>query len=198
MRHRKSGRQLNRNSSHRRADFRNMSASLIEHEVIRTTLPKARELRRYIEPLITLARQDNVANRRLAFARLRNDDAVGKLFFDLGVRFRNRNGGYLSILKDGVRTGDKAPMAAVQLLDRPERIDTAFYARQRRFAGTVQPPASPDVAEVSAPVVPTPAEGDQSTDRDESQKGWLSRIFTGKKNKKTDSESDEDSGKNKS
>ena len=120
MRHRKSGRQLNRNSSHRKAMFKNMATSLFDHEVIRTTLPKAKELRRVAEPLITLAKTDSVANRRLAFARLRDSDMVAKLFNELGKRYENRPGGYLRILKCGLRTGDKAPMAIVELVDRPE------------------------------------------------------------------------------
>ena len=119
MRHRKSGRKLNRNSSHRKAMFKNMAASLVEHEVIKTTLPKAKELRRVAEPLITLAKEDSVANRRLAFDRLRNKAAVGKLFTDLGPRFKERPGGYLRIIKCGFRHGDNAPMAYVELLDRP-------------------------------------------------------------------------------
>jgi large subunit ribosomal protein L17 len=119
MRHRKAGRQLNRNSSHRKAMFKNMTASLIEHELIKTTLPKAKELRRVAEPLITMAKQDNVARRRQAFARLRDDAAVGKLFSELGPRYRERNGGYLRILKCGFRPGDRAPMAFVELVDRP-------------------------------------------------------------------------------
>ena len=118
MRHRHSGRQLNRNSSHRKAMFRNMSISLVEHELIKTTLPKAKELRRVIEPLITLAKKDTVANRRLAFSRLNSKDAVGKLFSDLGPRYEERPGGYVRILKCGYRTGDKAPMAYVELVDR--------------------------------------------------------------------------------
>ena len=120
MRHRKSGRKLGRNSAHRKAMFRNMAASLFRHETIRTTLPKAKELRRVAEPLITLAKQDGTARRRLAFARLRDDVAVGKLFDELGPRFRDRPGGYLRILKIGYRAGDAAPMAVVQLLDQPE------------------------------------------------------------------------------
>lgn len=120
MRHRNAGRRLNRNSSHRQAMFRNMAVSLVEHEYIKTTLPKAKELRRVAEPLITLAKTDSVANRRLAFARLRSDFAVGKLFTDLGPRFQTRPGGYLRILKCGFRDGDKAPMALVMLVDRPE------------------------------------------------------------------------------
>ncbi|GAA4351185.1 50S ribosomal protein L17 [Kangiella taiwanensis] len=119
MRHQKSGRKLNRNSSHRKAMFRNMTASLIEHELIRTTLPKAKELRRVAEPLITLAKKDTVANRRLAFARIRSNEAVAKLFSELGVRYQDRPGGYLRILKCGNRPGDNAPMAYVELVDRP-------------------------------------------------------------------------------
>lgn len=119
MRHRHSGRQLNRNSSHRKAMFRNMATSLVEHEVIKTTLAKAKELRSVAEPLITLAKQDSVANRRLAFDRLRDKAAVGKLFTELGPRYQDRPGGYLRILKCGLRPGDKAPMAYVELVDRP-------------------------------------------------------------------------------
>lgn len=119
MRHRKSGRKLNRTSSHRKAMFKNMAASLVEHEVIKTTLPKAKELRRVAEPLITLAKEDSVANRRLAFDRLRNKAAVGKLFTDLGPRFKERPGGYIRIIKCGFRHGDNAPIAYVELLDRP-------------------------------------------------------------------------------
>ena len=118
MRHRNSGRQLNRNSSHRKAMFRNMTVSLVEHEVIRTTLPKAKELRRFAEPLITLAKSDT-ANRRLAFSRTRSKDAVGKLFVELGPRYIERPGGYIRILKCGFRSGDNAPMAYVELVDRP-------------------------------------------------------------------------------
>jgi large subunit ribosomal protein L17 len=119
MRHRKTGRRLGRTSSHRKAMFRNMAASLLRHETIRTTLPKAKELRRVVEPLITLAREDGVANRRLAFDRLRDKEVVGKLFQDLGPRFRNRPGGYLRILKLGPRAGDASPMAIVQLVEGP-------------------------------------------------------------------------------
>ncbi|HEY4146834.1 50S ribosomal protein L17 [Pinirhizobacter sp.] len=120
MRHQKSGRKLNRTSSHREAMFRNMASSLVKHELIRTTLPKAKELRRVAEPLITLAKNDGVANRRLAFARLRDKQAVGKLFVELGPRYRERAGGYLRILKCGFRPGDNAPMAYVELVDRPQ------------------------------------------------------------------------------
>lgn len=119
MRHRHSGRQLNRNSSHRKAMFRNMTVSLVEHELIKTTVAKAKELRGYAEPLITLAKNDSVANRRLAFDRTRSKEAVGKLFTELGPRYQERPGGYIRILKCGYRTGDKAPMAFVELVDRP-------------------------------------------------------------------------------
>ncbi|MCC5812482.1 MAG: 50S ribosomal protein L17 [Ectothiorhodospiraceae bacterium] len=122
MRHRKSGRKLNRNSSHRQAMFRNMAASLFEHEAIKTTLPKAKELRRVAEPLITMAKEDSVANRRLAFSRLRDKAAVGKLFQELGPRYQARPGGYLRILKCGFRAGDNAPMAFVELVDRPQPV----------------------------------------------------------------------------
>lgn len=125
MRHRRSGRKLGRNSAHRRAMYRNMAASLLTHETITTTLPKAKELRRVVEPLITLAKQDGVARRRLAFARLRDDVAVGKLFGEIGPRFKGRPGGYLRILKKGYRAGDAAPMALVQLLDQPDAPETS-------------------------------------------------------------------------
>ncbi len=119
MRHRKSGRQLNRNSSHRKAMFRNMAVSLMQHEMIKTTLAKAKELRRVAEPLITMAKTDSVAKRRLAFSRLRDRDVVTKLFNELGPRYKERPGGYLRILKCGFRSGDKAPMAIVELMGRP-------------------------------------------------------------------------------
>ncbi len=126
MRHRKSGRQLNRNSSHRKAMFSNMASSLVRHELIKTTLPKAKELRRVIEPLITLAKTDSVANRRLAFARTRDNEVVAKLFNELGPRFAQRPGGYTRIMKCGFRTGDKAPpMAYIELVDRPETQEAA-------------------------------------------------------------------------
>lgn len=118
MRHRNSGVKLGRNSSHRKAMFQNMAISLFEHELIKTTLPKAMELRRVAEPLITLAKVDSVANRRLAFARTRNKEAVGKLFTVLGPRYKNRSGGYLRVLKCGFRAGDNAPMAYVELVER--------------------------------------------------------------------------------
>ena len=123
MRHRKSGRHLNRTSAHREAMFRNMSASLFRHELIRTTLPKAKELRRVAEPLITLAKEDSLHHRRLAFSRLRDRDMVTKLFKELGPRFKDRPGGYLRILKAGYRAGDGAPLAVVELVDRPEAAE---------------------------------------------------------------------------
>jgi large subunit ribosomal protein L17 len=119
MRHRKSGRHFNRTSAHRQAMFKNMAVSLFEHEIIKTTLPKAKELRRVAEPLITLAKVDSVANRRLAFARTRSKEVVGKLFTDLGPRYQARPGGYIRILKCGFRAGDNAPMSYVDLVDRP-------------------------------------------------------------------------------
>ena len=128
MRHRQSGRKLNRNSSHRKAMFSNMAASLMRHEVIKTTLPKAKELRRVAEPLITMAKSDSVHKRRLAFARLRDREVVTKLFNELGPRYQSRPGGYLRILKTGFRAGDKAPMALVELVDRPQTDAEEFEA----------------------------------------------------------------------
>jgi len=118
MRHLKSGRKFNRTSSHRKAMFQNMAASLVEHELIKTTVPKAKELRRVVEPLITLAKKDSVANRRLAFSRVRDRGAVTKLFEQIGPRYENRPGGYLRILKCGLRSGDAAPMAYIEMVDR--------------------------------------------------------------------------------
>jgi len=123
MRHHKSGRKLNRNSSHRKAMFSNMASSLFDHEIIKTTLPKAKELRRVAEPLITMAKNDSVANRRLAFARLRDKEMVGKLFNELGPRYAERPGGYTRIMKCGFRSGDAAPMAYIELVDRPEQAE---------------------------------------------------------------------------
>tara|TARA_R110001599_G_scaffold42051_3_gene126791 strand:+ start:6295 stop:6702 length:408 start_codon:yes stop_codon:yes gene_type:complete len=125
MRHRKSGRQLNRNSSHRKAMFRNMASSLVKHGLIKTTVAKAKELRMVVEPLITLAKTDSVANRRLAFARTQDKEVVGILFNELGARYQERPGGYTRILKCGFRTGDKAPMAYVELVDRPAAEEAA-------------------------------------------------------------------------
>ncbi|MGO1658721.1 MAG: 50S ribosomal protein L17 [Marinobacter sp.] len=123
MRHRKSGRKFGRTSAHRKAMFRNMTASLVGHELIKTTLPRAKELRRVAEPLITLAKKDSVANRRLAFSRLRDEAAVAKLFDELGPRYSERPGGYLRLLKCGFRAGDNAPMAFVELVGRPLDIE---------------------------------------------------------------------------
>lgn len=120
MRHHKTGRQLNRNSSHRKAMFSNMTVSLFKHELIRTTLPKAKELRGFAEPLITLSKVDSVSKRRLAFAKLRDREVVTKLFNELGPRYQDRPGGYVRVIKCGFRTGDSAPMAYVELVDRPE------------------------------------------------------------------------------
>ena len=128
MRHQNAGVRLGRNSSHRKAMFKNMAVSLMRHEIIKTTLPKAKELRRVVEPLITLAKKDDVAKRRLAFARLRDREIVTKLFNELGPRYTERPGGYLRILKYGFRVGDKAPMAIVELVDRPQIDEEAVEA----------------------------------------------------------------------
>jgi large subunit ribosomal protein L17 len=128
MRHRNSNRKLNRTSSHRQAMLRNMANSLLRHELIKTTLPKAKELRRVAEPLISLAKSASLANRRLAFNRTRDRDIVGKLFNELGPRYQTRNGGYLRILKCGFRIGDNAPMALVELVDRPDTTAEAIVA----------------------------------------------------------------------
>ena len=125
MRHQKSGRKFSRTSAHRQAMFTNVAASLIKHELIRTTLPKAKELRRVAEPLITIGKIDGVANRRLAMSRLQDKEAVGKLFVELGPRYKARPGGYLRILKAGFRPGDNAPMAYVELVDRPQATAVA-------------------------------------------------------------------------
>ena len=153
MRHRKSGRQLNRNSSHRKAMFSNMAASLIESEVIKTTLPKAKELRRVVEPLITLAKQDSVANRRLAFSRTRSKAAVGKLFAEFGPRYQDRPGGYTRILKCGFRAGDAAPMAYIELVGRPivsEDMDEDYNSAQALAAGEETAPK--ETTAVESPV----------------------------------------------
>ena len=130
MRHRHSGRQLNRNSSHRKSMFRNMTVSLVRHELIKTTLPKAKELRGYAEPLVTLAKTDSIANRRVVFDRTRSKSTVGKLFEELGPRYQERPGGYIRILKCGFRTGDKAPMAFVEFVDRPQTDPNDRKARE--------------------------------------------------------------------
>ena len=159
MRHRKSGRQLNRNSSHRKAMFSNMAASLIESEVIKTTLPKAKELRRVVEPLITLAKQDSVANRRLAFSRTRSKAAVGKLFSEFGPRYQDRPGGYTRILKCGFRAGDAAPMAYIELVGRPivnEERDEDYNSAQALPAS--EETAVEETTAVESPVEETAAE----------------------------------------
>lgn len=162
MRHRKSGRQLNRNSSHRQAMFRNMAASLIESEVIKTTLPKAKELRRVAEPLITLAKEDSVANRRLAFSRTRSKVAVGKLFAELGPRYQGRPGGYTRILKCGHRAGDAAPMAFVELVDRPivdaDDLDVEYLEAQEEAQEEVQATAVEQEATETTDATPAEAE----------------------------------------
>ena len=159
MRHRKSGRQLNRNSSHRQAMFRNMAASLIESEVIKTTLPKAKELRRVAEPLITLAKEDSVANRRLAFSRTRSKVAVGKLFAELGPRYQGRPGGYTRILKCGHRAGDAAPMAFVELVDRPiidaDELDAEYLDAQEKVQEAAQKETQEAAAEAEVAEEPT-------------------------------------------
>ncbi|MBE9516738.1 MAG: 50S ribosomal protein L17 [Proteobacteria bacterium] len=149
MRHLKSGRKLNRTTSHREAMFRNMAVSLFRHEQIRTTLPKAKELRRVAEPLITLAKKATVANRRLAFARLRDRDMVTKLFDELGVHFKDRPGGYLRVLKAGFRAGDKAPMAIVQLVDRAAVVKAAEApdVEAKPKAAKAKPAKAADAAE---------------------------------------------------
>lgn len=180
MRHRKSGRQLNRNSSHRKAMFSNMAASLIESEVIKTTLPKAKELRRVVEPLITLAKEDSVANRRLAFARTRSKAAVGKLFSEFGPRYQNRPGGYTRILKCGFRTGDAAPMAYIELVDRPivnEEFEDEFAAAQALPAEEAQAeapaqeqaPAQEEATENTAEASAEEAPADDAKDEGEEQ-----------------------------
>jgi large subunit ribosomal protein L17 len=131
MRHQLSNRKLNRTTSHRLAMFKNMTVSLLRHELIKTTLPKAKDLRRFVEPIITMSKNPTLANRRLAFDRLRDRDIVGKLFNELGPRYKTRNGGYLRILKCGFRIGDNAPMAYVELVDRPEPTAAAAEGEQK-------------------------------------------------------------------
>ncbi len=166
MRHQYSGRKFSRTSAHRKAMFQNMTVSLVEHELIKTTLPKAKELRRYAEPLITLAKQDSVANRRLAFDRLRDKAAVGKLFNELGPRFEARPGGYLRILKCGFRTGDKAPMAYVELVGRDGAEEAVKPAHEA--APAVSAPAEEAVVEeVAEEVVEQEAEAVEETVEEE-------------------------------
>ena len=170
MRHRKSGRQLNRNSSHRQAMFRNMAASLIEHEVIKTTVPKAKELRRIAEPLITLAKEDSVANRRLAFSRTRDKAAVGKLFSELGPRYQDRPGGYTRILKCCFRAGDAAPMAYIELVDRPVELfddydEEDFEAAEEEAIEDAEVVEETSAEETSAEADDTDAAGDDNKDK---------------------------------
>jgi len=161
MRHHKSGRKLNRTSSHRSAMFRNMAVSLLRHEQIRTTLPKAKELRRVAEPLITLGKRPSLANRRLAFARLRDREIVGKLFDDIGIRFKDRPGGYLRVLKAGFRAGDAAPMAIVQLVERKAQEAVAEEKAAKKAAKKAAAPkkseAKPDAAEKAEKKAAKPA-----------------------------------------
>ena len=152
MRHRKSGRQLNRNSSHRKAMFSNMAGSLVKHEIIKTTLPKAKELRSVIEPLITLAKTDSVANRRLAFARTRDKEVVGKLFSEIGPRFADRPGGYTRIIKLGNRLGDNADMAMIELVDYNE-----IYNAEKKAAKKTTRRGRSKKASTAAPVENTTA-----------------------------------------
>jgi len=188
MRHRNSGRKLNRNSAHRKAMFRNMTASLVAHEMIRTTVPKAKSLRSFAEPLITLARKDTAANRRLAFARLRNHDTVGKMFSTLGKRYRDRPGGYLRILKDGFRPGDRAPMAVVELIGRPEHALSPAIERVQRLDEWRQRVKAEEMAPAAgkAPAAPTAAVPDQPPQEEQAPKkrGWFSRWFGGRRDPK--------------
>ena len=184
MRHRKSGRQLNRNSSHRQAMFRNMAASLIESEVIKTTLPKAKELRRVAEPLITLAKEDSVANRRLAFSRTRSKVAVGKLFAELGPRSQGRPGGYTRILKCGHRAGDAAPMAFVELVDRPiadaDDLDAEYPEAQEEVQQDEVQEEQQDVVAESEPV----ESAEETPDEAESPSEEVSADATSEDDKK--------------
>lgn len=180
MRHRKSGRHLNRTSSHRKAMFSNMAVSLFEHEIIKTTVPKAKELRRVAEPLITLAKTDSVANRRLAFARLRDKAAVGKLFAELGPRYQERPGGYTRILKAGFRAGDSAPVAFIELVDRPVEFDEDTFddeafedddAEDADFEAVSDDDAqAAEEAEVEEVDEETVAESDSDPDADDDKK----------------------------
>ena len=180
MRHRKSGRHLNRDSAHRKAMFRNLAVSLIEHEMIRTTVPKAKELRRVAEPLITLAKKDTVANRRLAFRRIGSKAAVGKLFSELGPRYVDRPGGYTRIVRAGHRAGDAAPVAVMELVNRPDRsfdeelIDEQAAAAVPQAAATEQAAAeAEDVAPDAAAetVEDAPVETTETGDRDALESG---------------------------
>ena len=163
MRHRKAGRKFNRTSSHRSAMFKNMAVSLIDHEIIKTTLPKAKELRRIAEPLITLSKTDNVANRRLAFNRTRNAAAVGKLFSELGPRYAERPGGYTRILKCGFRSGDSAPMAFIELVDRAPIEDSKALSEEEDLAQENSRDEKQDLSQEASDVddAETVADGDK-------------------------------------
>jgi large subunit ribosomal protein L17 len=191
MRHRKSGKHLNRTSTHRKAMFRNMAVSLIEHEVIKTTVVKAKELRRVAEPLITLAKQDSVANRRLAFDRTRSKSAVGKLFTEIGPRYSTRPGGYTRILKCGYRPGDSAPMAFIELVDRPvEDVEDYDYED-----GQKQVDAAPDVDIEDAEIIEeTPeelAESEATVEEEAETKAEEETVAEGNDSSSNDEETDD-------
>jgi large subunit ribosomal protein L17 len=188
MRHRKSGKHLNRTSTHRKAMFRNMAVSLIEHEVIKTTVVKAKELRRVAEPLITLAKQDSVANRRLAFDRTRSKSAVGKLFTEIGPRYSTRPGGYTRILKCGYRPGDSAPMAFIELVDRP--VEDYDYED-----GQKQVDAAPDVdiedAEIIEETSEELAESEATVEEEAETKAEEETVAEGNDSSSNDEETDD-------
>jgi large subunit ribosomal protein L17 len=191
MRHRKSGKHLNRTSTHRKAMFRNMAVSLIEHEVIKTTVVKAKELRRVAEPLITLAKQDSVANRRLAFDRTRSKSAVGKLFTEIGPRYSTRPGGYTRILKCGYRPGDSAPMAFIELVDRPvEDVEDYDYED-----GQKQVDAAPDVdiedAEIIEETSEELAESEATVEEEAETKAEEETVAEGNDSSSNDEETDD-------
>jgi len=191
MRHRKSGKHLNRTSTHRKAMFRNMAVSLIEHEVIKTTVVKAKELRRVAEPLITLAKQDSVANRRLAFDRTRSKSAVGKLFTEIGPRYSTRPGGYTRILKCGYRPGDSAPMAFIELVDRPvEGVEDYDYED-----GQKQVDAAPDVdiedAEIIEETSEELAESEATVEEEAETKAEEETVAEGNDSSSNDEETDD-------
>ena len=176
MRHRNSGRRLNRSSQHRKAMFRNMTASLVEHELIKTTVAKAKELRRVAEPLITLAKTDSVANRRLVFNRLRDKAAVGKLFAELGPRYQQRPGGYIRVLKCGYRAGDKAPMAYVELVGRPQFQDDPDQALMEHSGTKASPVAPAPVGGAAETPSTVPATEAETTEAPKKKPFWK-KIF---------------------
>ena len=161
MRHGKNHRKLNRTSSHRKAMFKNMATSLLKHEIIRTTLPKAKELRKYAEPLITLARESSVHNKRIAFSRLRDRDIITKLFGELGPRYSKRNGGYTRILKCGFRKGDNAPMAYIELVDRPQE-DKKELKEYSKSSKVIEDPKIEVAKETKPKTKPKPAKKNES------------------------------------